>query len=74
MVWWISYLNIGVDASRIGALGICGGGGYTLGAAQGDKRIKAVATLSMFNSGRVRRNGFQDSQINTIQQRFNPSG
>ena len=55
----------GVDASRIG-----GGGGYTLGAAQGDKRIKAVATLSMFNSGRVRRNGFQDSQINTIQQRL----
>ena len=36
----------------------------------GDKRIKAVATLSMFNSGRVRRNGFQDSQINTIQQRL----
>lgn len=60
----------GVDASRIGALGICGGGGYTLGAAQGDKRIKVVATLSMFNSGRVRRNGFQDSQINTIQQRL----
>ena len=59
----------GVDASRIGALGIWGGG-YTLGAAQGDKRIKAVATLSMFNSGRVRRNGFQDSQINTIQQRL----
>ena len=24
----------------------------------------------MFNSGRVRRNGFQDSQINTIQQRL----
>jgi uncharacterized protein len=60
----------GVDADRLGALGICGGGGYTLKAAQSDKRFKAVATLSMFNSGRVRRNGMQDSQIDTIQQRL----
>ncbi|MNK06783.1 Alpha/beta hydrolase family protein [compost metagenome] len=60
----------GVDANRIGVLGICGGGGYTLKAAQSDKRFKAVATLSMFNSGEVRRNGFQNSQLNTIQQRL----
>lgn len=60
----------GVDTSHLGALGICGGGGYTLKAAPSDKRIKAVATLSMFNSGEVRRNGFQNSQINTIQQRL----
>jgi len=60
----------GVDADRLGALGICGGGGYTLKAAQSDKRFKAVATLSMFNSGRVRRNGMQDSQIDTMQQRL----
>ena len=60
----------GVDPARVGALGICGGGGYTLKAAQSDKRLKAVATLSMFNSGEVRRNGFQNSQLNTIEQRL----
>jgi fermentation-respiration switch protein FrsA (DUF1100 family) len=60
----------GVDAQRLGVLGICGGGGYTLKAAQSDKRFKAVATLSMFNSGEVRRNGFQNSQLNTIQTRL----
>ncbi|WP_305134677.1 alpha/beta hydrolase [Paramuribaculum intestinale] len=60
----------GVDADRMGILGICGGGGYTLAAAQTDKRFKAVATLSMFNSGLVRRNGFLDSQINSFQERL----
>lgn len=60
----------GVDVSRVGALGICGGGGYTLKAAQSDKRLKAVATLSMFNSGEVRRNGFQNSGLATVQQRL----
>jgi uncharacterized protein len=60
----------GVDTGRIGVLGICGGGGYTLKAAQSYKRFKAVATLSMFNSGEVRRNGFQNSQVNTIQERL----
>ncbi len=60
----------GVDSGRLSVLGICGGGGYTLKAAQSDKRFKAVATLSMFNSGEVRRNGFQNSQLNTIQERL----
>ncbi|MCI5718237.1 MAG: alpha/beta hydrolase [Alistipes sp.] len=60
----------GVDPQRVGILGICGGGGYTLKAAQTDKRFKAVATLSMFNSGLVRRNGFLDSQIGQVQERL----
>lgn len=60
----------GVDTQRLGLLGICGGGGYSLKAAQTDKRFKSIATLSMFDSGLVRRNGYQDSQIETIQQRL----
>ncbi|HCE56269.1 MAG TPA: alpha/beta hydrolase [Prolixibacteraceae bacterium] len=60
----------GVDAARLGVLGVCGGGGYTLAAAQTDKRFKAVATLSMFNSGVVRRNGFMNSGVSTIQERL----
>ncbi|MEK1930195.1 MAG: alpha/beta hydrolase [Pararhizobium sp.] len=60
----------GVDAERLGLLGICGGGGYSLSAAKADKRFKSIATLSMFNSGRVRRNGFSDSQLDTIQERL----
>lgn len=60
----------GVDAARMGVLGICGGGGYTLKVAQSEKRFKAVATLSMFNSGEVRRNGFQNSQLDNIHKRI----
>lgn len=60
----------GVDTNHVGALGICGGGGYTLQTAKSDKRIKAVATVSMFNTGRVRRNGFKDSDKAGIGQRL----
>lgn len=60
----------GVDVSRLGLLGICGGGGYVLKASQSDKRFKAIATVSMFNSGVVRRNGFMNSQLSTIQERL----
>ena len=60
----------GVNADQLGLLGVCGGGGYALKAAQTDKRFIAVATLSMFNSGLVRRNGFMNSQLSTIQERL----
>ena len=54
----------------IGMLGICGGGGYTLNAAKSEKRVKAVATLSMFNTGRVRREGYMSTQVSDIQERL----
>lgn len=60
----------GADADRLGLLGICGGGGYALAAAQTDKRFKVIATLSMFNSGIVRRDGYMNSQLNTFTQRL----
>jgi fermentation-respiration switch protein FrsA (DUF1100 family) len=60
----------GVDVSKMALLGICAGGGYSLKAAQSDKRFKAIATVSMFNSGVVRRNGFMNSQFSTIQERL----
>jgi fermentation-respiration switch protein FrsA (DUF1100 family) len=60
----------GVNADRLGLLGICGGGGYSVKAAQTDKRFKALATVSMFDSGLVRRNGYMDSQLATIQERL----
>ncbi|MBP1626052.1 MAG: rane protein [Holophagaceae bacterium] len=50
-----------VDRNRIGAIGICGSGGFALTAAQVDHRIKAVATASMYDMSRVMRNGWKDS-------------
>lgn len=60
----------GADANELGLLGICGGGGYSIKAAQTDKRFKSVATVSMFNTGDARRNGFMRSQKDTVQQRL----
>ena len=44
-----------VDRNRIGAIGICGSGAFSLTAAQVDRRIKAVATASMYDMSRVTR-------------------
>lgn len=50
-----------VDRNRIGVIGICGSGGFACTAAQVDSRIKAVATVSMYDISRVNRMGWQDS-------------
>lgn len=51
-----------VDREQIGALGICGSGGFALSAAQVDPRIKAVATAAMYDISGVVRNGWENSQ------------
>jgi fermentation-respiration switch protein FrsA (DUF1100 family) len=58
-----------VDADRIGAVGICGGGGYAANAAMTEKRIKAVATIVGVNYGRLLRDGdlSPDAALQTLE-------
>ena len=50
-----------VDPNKIGIIGICGFGGFGINAASIDTRIKAIATASMYDMGRVARQGLYDS-------------
>jgi uncharacterized protein len=50
-----------VDRNQIGVIGMCGSGGFAISAAQVDRRIKVVATVSMYDISRAQRNGFKDS-------------
>lgn len=50
-----------VDRNQIGVIGICGSGGFSLSAAAVDRRIKAIATVSMVDIARMQANGFGDS-------------
>ncbi|TWB36552.1 hypothetical protein FBZ90_117113 [Nitrospirillum pindoramense] len=48
-----------VDRARIGAIGICGSGSFVISAAKIDPRLKAIATVSMYDMGAANRNGLR---------------
>jgi len=60
----VSYLTgrEDIDTARIGLLGICASGGYSLTAAATDRRVRAVATVSAVDISRQLRLGADGSQ------------
>ena len=56
-----------VDREKIGVIGICGSGSFAISAAKIDPRLKAVATVSMYDMGAANRNGLGHSV--TLEQR-----
>ena len=56
-----------VDKQQIGAIGICGSGSFVISAAKIDPRLKAIATVSMYDMGAASRNALNHSQ--NIEQR-----
>lgn len=51
-------LQKNVDRNKLGIIGICGFGGFALNATAVDKRVKAVATTSMYDMSRVNAEGY----------------
>jgi uncharacterized protein len=51
-----------VDQTRIGGIGICGSGSYMIAAAKLDPRLKAIATVSMYDMGAANRSGLNKGQ------------
>ena len=56
-----------VNRERIGILGICGSGSFVISAAKIDPRMRAIATVSMYDMGAANRNALNHSQ--TLEQR-----
>lgn len=56
-----------IDRERIGVIGICGSGSFVISAAKIDPRLKAIATVSMYDMGSASRNALNHSL--TLEQR-----
>jgi uncharacterized protein len=56
-----------VNREQVGAIGICGSGSFVISAAKIDPRMKAIATVSMYDMGAVSRSGLQQGQ--SVEQR-----
>ena len=59
----VDFLGIqkNIDRDKIGIIGICGFAGFALNATAVDKRVKAVATTSMYDMTRVMSKGYFDA-------------
>jgi fermentation-respiration switch protein FrsA (DUF1100 family) len=51
-----------IDREKIGAIGVCCSGCMVVNAAKIDPRLKAIATVSMYDSGSVTRHGLNKSK------------
>jgi len=59
-----------VDRNKIGVIGICGSGAFSISATAIDPRIKAVATVSMYDMTRVKAKGWMDSMTKEQRQEY----
>jgi len=61
-------LKENVDPEKIGIIGICGWGGYSLNVAAIDPRIKATVAVTMYDMSRVSAYGYND--VTTVEERY----